>query len=140
MTLRIPVEWQPDFEDGPRLIFVADVIDDLWETVEAELTQAFELSRAAAQAGETITYVVHNDDLLGRRGAGRAMVATGLLSAARTAASEMAKAAVPVNVLVVEDDTEPATVANWALLVSQRDGPTGELIHLGAGHIGKALA
>jgi 3-oxoacyl-[acyl-carrier protein] reductase len=56
---------------------------------------------------------VHNDDLLGRRGAGRAMVATGLLSAARTAAVELVKSGVPVNVLAVEDETDPSTVARW---------------------------
>ncbi|MGF1668760.1 MAG: hypothetical protein ACFCVC_21055 [Acidimicrobiia bacterium] len=140
MTLRIPVEWQPHFEDGPGLVFVADLHDDAWPAVEAELTRAFVLSRAAAQAGEPVTYVVHNDDLLGRRGAGRAMVATGLLSGARTAAAELVKAGVPFNVLAVEDDTDPATVAKWVRVVSEGDGPTGELIHLGPGHIGKALA
>lgn len=139
MTLRIPVEWASSFEDGEGLVFAADVHGDDWSTVEAELTTAFELSRTAAQAGVPITYIVHNDDLLGRRGAGRAMVATGLLSAARTAAVELTKTGVAVNVLAVEDETDPSTIARWVGLVAEAGGPTGELIHLGSGHIGKAL-
>lgn len=140
MTLRIPLEWVSAFEDGDGLVFAADVHGDDWPSIEAELTTAFEFSRATARAGAPITYIVHNDDLLGRRGAGRAMVATGLLSAARTAAVELVKTGVPVNVLAVEDETDPLTVARWVALVTEPGGPTGELIHLGPGHIGKALA
>jgi hypothetical protein len=140
MTLRIPLEWASAFDDDEGLVFAADVHGDDWPSIEAELTTAFGLSRAAARAGASITYIVHNDDLLGRRGAGRAMVATGLLSAARTAAAELVKAGVAVNVLAVEDETDPATVARWVGFVSEPGGPTGELIHLGPGHIGKALA
>ncbi len=140
MTLRIPFEWTTAFEDDGGLVFVADVHGDDWPSIEAELRAAFELSRAAAQTGVPITYVVHNDDLLGRRGAGRAMVATGLLSGARTAAVELSKVGVAVNVLAIEDDTDPETIATWVRRVAEPGGPTGELIHLGAGHIGKALA
>lgn len=140
MTLRIPVEWVASFEDDEGLVFAADIHGDEWPEVENELRAAFELTRSAAQRGGAITYVVHNDDLLGRRGPGRAMVATGLLSAARTAAVELAKTGVPVNVLAVEDDTPSEAIARWARLLSEPGGPTGELIHLGPGHIGKALA
>jgi hypothetical protein len=139
MALRIPLEWTSAFEDGEGLVFAADVHGDDWPSILAELTTAFELSRAAARAAVPITYIVHNDDLLGRRGAGRAMVATGLLSAARTAAVELVKSGVPVNVLAVEDGTDPTTVARWVGFVTEPGGPTGELIHLGPGHIGKAL-
>ena len=58
-------------------------VSDEWADIKAELDRAFQMSRLAAQAEESFVYVVHNDDLLGRRGAGNAMVATGLLSAAR---------------------------------------------------------
>jgi hypothetical protein len=140
MTLRVPLEWEADFEDSDVLVFAATDVSDDWDAVRAELTQAFELSQHAAREGHAITYIVHNDDLLGRRGACRAMVATGLLSAARTAAIELAKAGVPVNVLAIEDVTEPSSVARWTGLLASESAPTGELIHLGPGHIGKALA
>jgi len=86
-----------------------------------------------------VVYVVAGDDLLGRRGPGRAMVACGLLSAARTAAVEGARAGVPVNTLAVEADTPPATVAAWVARLLEPGGPTGELVRLGTAHLGKAL-
>lgn len=140
MTLRVPPAWESAFPEPAGLVFMADSVTDAWESVRIELRAAFELTQAAARSEQAVVYVVHNDDLLGRRGAGRAMVATGLLSAARTAALELAKRSVPVNVIAIEDDTDPATVARWASVLSAPDGPTGELVHLGAGHIGKALA
>jgi len=112
-----------------------------WGEVRAELTEAFTMTARAAAATAPIVYVVHHDDLLGRRGAERAMVATALLSGARTAAVEMLKAGVPVNVLAVGDDTSPAQAAAWIahLLTQSSGGVTGEVIRLGGGHIGKAL-
>jgi hypothetical protein len=86
-----------------------------------------------------MAYVVHHDDLLGRRGPGRAMIATGLLSAARTAAVEQAKAGVPVNVIAVDDGIDPETIARWVRSLAGGPTPTGELIRLGTSHIGKAL-
>lgn len=122
------------------MVYVAGEVGDDWASVNAELSEAFVLSQVSAQHGHAIVYVVHNDDLLGRRGAGAAMVATGLLSAARTAAVELAKGGVPVNVLAIEDSTDAGIIAHWVELVAEPGGPTGELIHLGSGHIGKALA
>ncbi len=140
MTLRVPTTWEAAFDSPESLVFAALDVSDDWDRVSVELAMAFELSQSAARDGRAITYIVHNDDLLGRRGAGKAMVATGLLSAARTAAVELAKASVPVNVLAVQDDTTPETIARWVATLAEPDGPTGELIHLGPGHIGKALA
>lgn len=122
------------------LVFVASDVGDAWERVLDELTEAFHLSREAAIAGAPVVYVVRNDDLLGRRGPGLAMVATGLLSAARTLAFEGRKAGVPANVLAVEADSAPESVARWALRLMEPDGPSGELVHLGSLHVGKALA
>lgn len=117
----------------------ADVGDD-WAEVRAELERAFVMSRSAAQAEESVVYVVHQDDLLGRRGPGKAMVATGLLSAARTAAIEGSRKGWAVNVIAFDDDSDPATVDSWAeRLASNPEGVTGELIRVGPGHLGKAL-
>ncbi|MGH8875548.1 MAG: hypothetical protein ACRDVM_09920, partial [Acidimicrobiia bacterium] len=82
-----------------------------------------------------VVYLVDGPDLLGQRGAGRAMVACGLLSGARTAAIE----GVAVNVVAVEEGTPPAVIAVWAGRLLERDGPTGELVRLGGSHLGKAL-
>ncbi len=123
---------------GP--VFQAIPTDDTWEACVSELTEAYEMSRRAVEAGEPLVYVVHNDDLLGRRGAGAAMVATGLLSAARTLALETAREGIPVNVIAIDDETAVERLAIWVGRLLESGGPTGELVHLTAGHLGKALA
>jgi hypothetical protein len=121
------------------VIHRAEPVGDDWDAVLAELTRAFEVTRAAAQAGDPVVYVVDNDDLLGRRGPGRAMVATGLLSAARTAALEGAKSGWTVNVIALGEGADPALVDEWAGHFLRSPGITGELLHVGPGHLGKAL-
>lgn len=115
-------------------------VGDDWEEVRSEMERAFEMSRAAAIVGESFVYVVHHDDLLGRRGAGMAMVATGLLSAARTAAMEGWRKGWTVNVVAYDDDADEALVKSWAeRLATDSSGVTGELIRVGSSHLGKAL-
>lgn len=122
-------------------VFETVPVSDDWDEVREELFHLFELSRAAASDGIAIVYVVSSEALLGRTGVGNAMVATGALSAARTLAAEMKKAAVPVNVIGVRDDTPIEVLTAWiaTLATSGPDGPTGELIQLGGTQIGKAL-
>lgn len=115
-------------------------VGDDWEEVRAELARAFEMARAAARAEESFVFVVHHDDLLGRRGPGNAMVATGLLSAARTAAIEGSRKGWTANVVAYDDDAEPDVVTGWAeRLAGESSGVTGELIRVGSSHLGKAL-
>jgi len=121
-------------------IFEAQAVGDDWQAVRAELERAFVMSRVAAQREESFVYVVHHDDLLGRRGAGNAMVATGLLSAARTAALEGARRNWTANVVAYDEDSDPDLVAGWAKrLAEYSSGVTGELIRIGTSHLGKAL-
>ena len=146
--LRVPSEWQQRLaqagvEPGTTaqgLVFWADqALSDKWEDVLDEMTEAFVLSREAARAGAPVVYVVGSADLLGRRGAGKAMVATGLLSAARDLAQETVRAGIPVNVLATDESTEPGVVANWIARLLDRPGTTGELIRLGSTHLARAL-
>ena len=88
---------------------------------------------------ESFVYVVHHDDLLGRRGAGNAIVASGLLSAARTAALEGVRKGWTTNVIAHDDDTDPKDIEKWAERMLESQGVTGELIRIGSTHIGKAL-
>lgn len=120
------------------VFYATDVVQD-WEAARSRLLEAFTVSQAAAREERPIVYVVHGDDLLGRRGAPSAMAATGLLSAARTAAVELTRSRVPVNVVAVGDDTDPAVVERWVEHLSDPDGPTGEIVRLDPSHIGKAL-
>ena len=114
-------------------------VGDDWSNIRAELDRAFQMSRTAAQAEESFVYVVHHDDLLGRRGSGNAMVATGLLSAARTAAIEGSRKGWTANVIAYDDDAEPEQVERWANWMLDSNGATGELIRVGNSHLGKAL-
>ncbi len=121
------------------LIHWSEDVDEDWASVLAELTRAFEAARSVAQGEESIVYVVRQDDLLGRRGAGNAMVACGLLSAARTAALEGARKGWTANV-VAFDEADRSVVEAWADRLLDDGSVNGELIRVGSGHIGKTLA
>jgi hypothetical protein len=122
------------------LVHWAEDVGEDWSEVLAELTRAFQLSRSAAQAEESIVYVVRQDDLLGRRGSGNAMVACGLLSAARTAALEGARKAWTANVVAFDEVADRALVEEWTRRLLEDGAVNGELIRVGSGHIGKTLA
>ncbi|HSJ83518.1 MAG TPA: hypothetical protein VLA91_06840 [Acidimicrobiia bacterium] len=121
------------------MIHWTDEVGEGWDEVLAELTRVFELSRAAAQAEDSIVYVVRQDDLLGRRGAGNAMVATGLLSAARTAALEGARKGWTANVVAYDEEADREAVQAWAQRLLDSGDVTGELVRVGPGHVGKTL-
>jgi hypothetical protein len=122
------------------IVHWAEDVDEDWAAVLAELTRAFEVSRSSAQGEGSIVYVVRQDDLLGRRGAGNAMVACGLLSAARTAALEGARKGWTANVVAFDDVADRAMVEAWARRLLDDGEVNGELIRVGSGHIGKTLA
>ena len=122
------------------VIHRAGEVGDDWPEILAELTRAFEVARETAAQDQSMVFVVRQDDLLGRRGAGNAMVATGLLSAARTAALEGARKGWTANVIATDDAVRrPDEVERWAGQLLERGSVTGELIRIGPGHIGKAL-
>lgn len=112
-----------------------------WDEALAELQECFRLTRDAATRGDPVVYVVSHDDLLGRRGALGAMLAAGLVSAARSLALETRKSGVPVNVVATTAGTEPGTTARWVLrlLAESGDGVTGEVVRLGGDHLGKVV-
>jgi hypothetical protein len=119
-------------------VWIEQVGED-WDEVFTELRRVFGVSRDAAKSGESFVYVVSQDDLLGRRGSGPAMVACGALSAARTAALEGAGKGWTANVVAYDDGIDRARVETLAELVAATPEISGELIRAGTGHIGKAL-
>ncbi|NND85406.1 MAG: hypothetical protein HKN46_09685 [Acidimicrobiia bacterium] len=123
------------------LVFAASgpAVGDDFGAVQAELEEAFHLSRSAAREAAPMVYVVAGEDLLGQRGAPAAMVSCGLLSAARTAAIEGAKPAFSVNVVAPEQGAAPDAIATWVARFLDADGATGELLRVGPAHLGKAL-
>jgi hypothetical protein len=121
------------------MIHWAAEVGDEWHEVFAELRLAFEKAREAVRNEESFVFVVMQDDLLGRRGPGRAMVAAGLLSAARTAALEGVRKGWTANVVAYDADADRSAVESWLTHLLETGGVTGELIRIGPGHIGKAL-
>lgn len=122
------------------LIFWAKPGAATWDDARAELTAAFERSREAARNEHSFVYIIANDALLGRNGPADAMVAAGLVSAARTAAIEGWKKGWTANVIAYDDGHEPSPVLERAVRLLEDGLVTGELVHIGPGHIGKALA
>lgn len=121
-------------------VFEAALVEDDWKSVRSEMERAFRMSHEAATAEESFVYIVRHDDLLGRRGPGPAMLATGLLSAARTAAIEGSRKGWTANVVAYDDSTgidAARTVAER--LLNESLEVTGELIRVGSSHLGKAL-
>jgi hypothetical protein len=119
-------------------VFWSQEVSDDWSTVLAELERAFAFSKEAAGSEESFVYVVRGDDLLGRRGPGNAMVATGLLSAARTAALEGWSKGWTANVIAWNGE-DRAVAEALARHLLDCDAVTGELVHVGPSHVGKAL-
>lgn len=139
--IRIPVGIAADPPSVARgLIFWAQPGAESWDDARAELTEAFEKSREASRNEDSIVYIVANDALLGRTGPADAMVAAGLVSAARTAAAEGWKKGWTANVVAFDDGHEPSLVLERAVSLLEDELVTGELVHIGPGHIGKALA
>ena len=124
---------------GTDYVFWAADVGDEWSDVLAELTRVFEMSRTAAKAEESFVYVVRTDDLLGRGGPGRAMIAAGLLSGARTAAIEGSRKGWTANIVAYDEAADRKAVEEWATRLLDSDGVTGEVVRVGLGHIGKAL-
>ncbi len=125
--------------DGLVFVAAGPAIGTEWEAVESELEDAFRLSQEAARHVGPIVYVVGGEDLLGQRGAAAAMVACGLLSAARTVALEGVGPGFTANVVAPEEGADPAAVAEWVSRFLDASGATGELVRVGAAHLGKAL-
>lgn len=122
-----------------NLFWVSDVTDD-WEAVAAEMVRAFQFARQAAIDETSVVFVVNSDDLLGRRGQGNAMLATGLLSAVRTMALEGWRKGWTANVVAWDGETgDPAAVEALAASIAGSGTVTGEVVRVGPNHIGKAL-
>jgi hypothetical protein len=114
------------------MIFTALPPKDFSE-VETALLDAFKRSQQAAQEGDTIVFVLTNEDLLGQNGAPAAILANALLSGMRTLAAEGHHA----NAVAVGPDADPADLEHRIAQLEQGRGVTGELIHVHAKHVGK---
>jgi hypothetical protein len=126
---------------GAALVFQTAHHDD-WDNAQEELITLFRLSKAAATEERSVVYVIELDALLGRLGGIPAMTANGVVSAARTLSLELKKSGARANTIVTTDQVSAGTLGDWvlSLLGDERDGPSGEVIHLGGTQVGKALS
>ena len=132
---------EPADPGAPTILSAPSGCADWQDTLEG-LTGIFGRAQSAARKGASVVFVVSVDALLGRTGALDAMTATGVVSAARTLALELEKQGAVANCLGVASNTPDDVAAAWILrlLETGPDGPTGELVQLGGGQIGKALS
>lgn len=129
-------------DPGAPSVIAAPRAASTWPETLDGLTRLFHRAKAAAEQGASVVFVVSVDALLGRTGPLDAMVAAGVVSAARTLALESKKQGAVVNCVAITELTPPDEAARWIirLLDTSPDGPTGELIQLGGGQVGKALS
>jgi hypothetical protein len=106
-----------------------------FEEVETFLLDAFHRSRQAALDEEAMIFVLSGEHLLGQNGAPGAILAHALLSGMRTLAAEGHRA----NAIAVGAETDPEDLQHWIDQLEQGRGVNGELIHVQAKHVGKAL-
>lgn len=107
--------------------------------IRHEMLLSFRLSKQAASAGAPAVYVLWTPDLLGQRGPLPAMLANGLVSAARSMGMEGLREDRTSNALAFDTGTDPATMAFWISTLLDGHGVTGELVGVGSGHLGKVV-
>lgn len=121
-------------DEGVVFVAARDLAD--WPAVEDELTDAFRLAQEASVAGAPVVFVVDSDAMLGRAAPLDSMVATGLVSGARTLAFEGLRKERYVGIIAT-DRSDAAGDLGEAIrfAISQRAGH-GQVITLGTGHAG----
>jgi hypothetical protein len=109
------------------------------EGLEDELARAFVCMRDAAEAGERIVVWLDEEDVQGVGETAAAALAHGLLGLARALAVEGRKAGWQVNALSSTADTAPEERVRWIEHLAHPGAANGELVRLGASHLGRVL-
>jgi hypothetical protein len=127
-------------EPGDGLVFMAEPpAGEGFAAIEAELLECYWLSRRAAAAGAPVVYVVAAAHLLGQGGVAGGILAGALLSGMRALAMEGAREGMRANVVAFGDPLDVPAVARWVAALLRDESVSGELVRLGAAHLGKVL-
>jgi hypothetical protein len=110
-----------------------------WEAVEDELTEAFNLTRAATLADEPIVYLVRTEAVLGRAATLDSVVAAGLVAGARALAFEGQRNGRYATVIAAADDVAPETIAEAVGFAIASRSSLGQVLTLGSEHLGAML-
>jgi hypothetical protein len=120
---------------GAPLIFSQPRAAEL-DAIAGLLTEAFAAARDAVVAERPVVFLLDDRDLLGQGEVADAAVATGLLGLVRALALEGAKPGWRVNAVSHRDEEEAARgAAEWLA----GSALSGQLIRVGAAHLGKVL-
>jgi hypothetical protein len=121
-------------DDGVVFVAGKDFAD--WQAVEDELSEAFVLAQEASAVGAPVVFVVDSDTMLGRGAPLDSMVATGLVSGARSLAFEGLRKERYVGILATDrSDSAGNLAAAVHFAIASRAGH-GQVITLGTGHAG----
>jgi hypothetical protein len=124
-----------------------------WDELEAELVEAYRLSRRAVAAGAPVVYVVDGAAVYGHAPPLRAALASGLLGGARSLAAEGRRKGIPAHAVTVaradagaagpdadrsaDAWSQAADAIAWLL---RSRPPTGQLLHCDPTHVGRPPA
>jgi hypothetical protein len=123
-----------DVEEGVVFVARRDLTD--WPEVERELTEAFRLAQQASEADAPLVFVVESDALLGRGGPFDSMVATGLVSGARTLAFEGVRKGRYVGIIATDRSDEAGDLGEAIQYAVASRAGHGQVVTLGTGHVG----
>jgi hypothetical protein len=125
---------------GDGLVFMAaPPADEGFAAIEGELLDCYRLSQRAAGDGAPVVYLLSSRDLLGQEGVPGGIVAGAILSGMRALAMEGARTGVRANAIAFAEPVDPPAVARWIAAVLRDGSVTGQLVRLGADHLGKVV-
>jgi hypothetical protein len=148
--LRVPPDLAEELADvgvesagpgaGDGLVFMAETpAEEGFAAIEAELVECYRLSRRATGAGAPVVYVVPAADLLGQGGVAGGILAAAILSGMRALAMEGAREGMRANAVGFGDPLDAPGVSRWVAALIRDESVSGELIRVGAGHLGKLV-
>jgi hypothetical protein len=117
-------------------VFVAARAFADWQSAENELTDAFHLAQEASEAGAPMVFIVDSDAMLGRGKPLDSMVATGLISGARTLAFEGIRKNRYVGIIATDRSPQADHLAEAVRFSVANRAGHGQVLVLGTGHVG----
>lgn len=128
-----------DGQASDGVVFVAERGFADWTAAEEELAWAFQLAQQASIAEAPIVFVVDSEAMLGRAAPLDSMVATGLVSGARTLAFEGLRKGRYVGILATDRSEMAGHLGDAVRFAVETRAGHGQVITLGTGHAGAML-
>ncbi|MGE2717842.1 hypothetical protein ACQI4L_27600 [Mycolicibacterium litorale] len=127
-----------DGDIGGGLVFAPASVTS-WDEVERELVDVFTLSKEAILAHAPVVYLVDTAAVLGRASVLDSAVATGLVGAARSFAFEGRRTDDFATVISYTADQPASTLVEAVQFLVSTRSALGQVVSLGAEHVGAML-